>query len=167
MPSRVLNVFLSSTGRDLWEFRQAALKVFDRLDGYRCTHMEAFDARDERAEEFCRAAVKASDLFVGILGHVFGASPPGGVQSITEIEYDQAKESHIPRLMFVAPPDFPVPAGLLESDEKRPGSERFAKASSWTAYEHHSAAPRSCGPRSLNQFSTGSTANSPLDHQGR
>jgi hypothetical protein len=119
------NVFLSSTGRDLWEYRQAALKVFDELDGYRCIHMEAFDARDAGAEEFCRSQVRASDLLVGIVGHIHGASPIGSERSFTEIEYDQAKEDHIPRLMFVAPADFPVPASLFEPDGKRARQRAF------------------------------------------
>jgi hypothetical protein len=119
MSREVVNVFLSSTGRDLSEFRRTAISTINGLDGYRCINMESFGARDSPPEDFCRAAVMNASLLVGIIAHMHGACPPGSERSYTEIEYDEAKEQRIARLMFVAPRDFPMPADLREPDEKR------------------------------------------------
>jgi len=119
MSREVINVFLSSTGRDLWDFRQVAISTINGLDGYRCINMESFGARDSPPEDFCRAAVKNANLLVGIIAHMHGACPPGSERSYTEIEYDEAKGQRIPRMMFVAPWDFPITANIIEPDEKR------------------------------------------------
>ncbi|NQT52936.1 hypothetical protein HQ576_12835, partial [bacterium] len=58
------------------------------------------------------------DLFVGIIGHVHGSCPDGSEQSYTEREYEAAREGGIPRLMLIAPDDFPVPGNLREPQEK-------------------------------------------------
>ena len=43
-------VFLSSTGKDLTEYREAAYKAIEGLDGYHCVRMEDFGARDWDAD---------------------------------------------------------------------------------------------------------------------
>ncbi|HPR90925.1 MAG TPA: NB-ARC domain-containing protein, partial [Synergistaceae bacterium] len=63
--------------------------------------------------------------FVGILGHLYGSCPQGSDQSYTEREYDAAADAGKPMLMFVAPRDFPVPADLIELDEKREKQKAF------------------------------------------
>jgi len=111
-------VFLSSTANDLNEYREASYRAIEGLDGYHCIRMEDFGARDWVSEEFCRAKVAACDIFVGIIGHIFGSCPEGSEKSYTEIEYDTAVSSAIPRLMFVAAEGFQIPASLRESDDK-------------------------------------------------
>jgi hypothetical protein len=39
-------VFLSSTGADLREYREAALLAMQKLDGWKCVRMEDFGARE-------------------------------------------------------------------------------------------------------------------------
>ena len=118
-------VFLSSTGRDLTVYRDAVYRAIEGLDGYHCVRMEDFGARDWAAADFCRAKVAACDVFVGIVGHVYGSCPPRSEQSFTEREYDAAVSDSKPRLMFLAPEDFPLPANLVESDEKRAKQRQF------------------------------------------
>ena len=125
MSMPIKNVFLSSTARDLKEYREAAYKAIEGLDGYHCVRMEDFGARDYESDEFCCARVDECDLFVGIVGHLYGSCPTGSNQSYTEREYESAVEAGKPRLMFVAPRDFPVPADLIESDEKRKKQKAF------------------------------------------
>jgi hypothetical protein len=110
-------VFLSSTSRDLIAYREAVAKAIHGLDDYHCVRMEDFGARDQQALEFCRSKVRECDLFVGILGLLYGSRPEGGDLSYTEDEYITAAQSAIPRLMFVSPDDFNVPGTLRESDE--------------------------------------------------
>lgn len=114
----VKTVFLSSTGKDLAACRKAAGDAIDKLDGYTCIRMEDFGARDAMADDFCQAKAKECDVFVGILGHCYGSSPKGSEKSYTEQEYDAAVSAGKPRLMFLAPEDFPLPTNLREPDER-------------------------------------------------
>ncbi len=121
----IKSVFLSSTARDLADFREKVYEAINGLDGYKCVRMEDFGARDAEAEAFCAARVGESDLLVGIVGHVYGSCPEDSDRSYTEIEYDAATKKDIPRLMFVAPDNFPVPAHLIEGTEKRKQQQAF------------------------------------------
>jgi hypothetical protein len=123
MPNKT--VFLSSTARDLQEYRKAAYHAIEGLDGYDCVRMEDFGARDQEADEFCTAKVAECDIFVGIMGHLYGSCPMGSETSYTEMEYNTAIDANIPRLMFVAPGNFPISAELIELDDKRDKQKSF------------------------------------------
>jgi tetratricopeptide (TPR) repeat protein len=112
-------VFLSSTAKDLQEYRDAAYAAISGMDGYHCVRMEDFGARDAMADDFCRQKVAECDVFVGIVGHCFGSCPRGSKKSYTEQEYDAAIKTGKPRLMFLAPEDFPLPNNLIEAEKKR------------------------------------------------
>jgi len=117
--------FLSSTARDLAEYREAAYQAIQRMDDWKCKRMEDFGARDWAADDFCRAEVAKCDLLVGIVGHCYGSCPLGCDESFTEREYAAAVAANVPRLMFIAPEDFPLPANLIEPDEKREKQRAF------------------------------------------
>jgi tetratricopeptide (TPR) repeat protein len=121
----IKTVFLSSTARDLADYRQAVTEVINGLDDYKCVRMEDFGARDWEADDFCRAKVAGCDLFVGVVGHLYGSCPEGSEHSYTEREYEAAIAAKMPRLMFIAPQDFPLPASLIEPDEKRRKQRAF------------------------------------------
>jgi formylglycine-generating enzyme required for sulfatase activity len=114
----IINVFLSSTGRDLADYREAAYRAIEGLDSYHCVRMEDFGARDWAVDDFCRARVAACDLFVGIVGHLYGDCPEDDETSYTEREYEAAIAAGLPRMMFVAPDEFPLAMHLREPDEK-------------------------------------------------
>lgn len=118
-------VFLSSTGEDLHEYREAAYKAIEGLDGHHCVRMEDFGARGSTSEEFCSSRAAECDLFVGIIGHLYGNSPAGTDRSFTEIEYESATAASRPTLMFLSPDDFPLPANLVEPDERRSRQRHF------------------------------------------
>jgi tetratricopeptide (TPR) repeat protein len=121
----VKTVFLSSTAKDLTAYRKAVGDAINALDGYKCSRMEDFGARDAMADDFCQARVKECDVFVGILGHCYGSSPKGSEKSYTEQEYDAAIATGKPRLTFLAREDFPLPAHLVEPDERRKKQRTF------------------------------------------
>lgn len=123
----LLTVFLSSTCRDLGPFRDAAYRAIEGLQGYHCVRMEDFGARDWDADEFCRARIAECDVFVCLIGHLYGSRPPGGSTSYTEREYDVAVKTGLPRLLFVAHDDLPVCADLREPEELWCRQERFRK----------------------------------------
>ena len=110
--------FLSSTAKDLAEHREAVHRGIQRMDGWKCIRMEDFGARDDSPDEFCRGQAASCHVFVGLVGHLYGSSPPGCDESFTIREYNAACEAGRPRLIFVAPDDFPLPASLRETDEK-------------------------------------------------
>lgn len=114
--STVRKVFLSSTARDLGRCRDAVFKAISSLDGYHCIRMEDFGARDTEADPFCRAQVADSDVFVGLVGHLYGSGPAGREVSFTQGEHEAAVEAGIPRLLFVASDAFPLPPNLREPD---------------------------------------------------
>ncbi|HEX3553088.1 MAG TPA: SUMF1/EgtB/PvdO family nonheme iron enzyme [Thermoanaerobaculia bacterium] len=114
--SAVRNVFLSSTARDLGPYRDAVYKAISGLDGFHCVRMEDFGARDWEADDFCHAKVAECDVFVGLIGHLYGSSPPGSETSFTESEYEAAVAAKIPRLLFMSSDDLPMSPKLREPD---------------------------------------------------
>jgi HAMP domain-containing protein len=118
-------VFLSSTSRDLQAYRDAVRKAIAGLDGFEVVGMEDFSARDAAPKAFCVRLVGESDVLVGLLGHYYGSCPPLETTSFSEIEYRTARDAGRPRLMFVAPDGFLIPANLRESDASFECQQRF------------------------------------------
>ena len=118
-------VFLSSTSRDLADYREAVHRAIDGLPGFQLVKMEDFGARDAKAKDLCDRLVRECDLLVGLMGHYYGSCPPGEAISFTELEYRTATDAGLSRLMFVAPDDFPIPANLRESDASFEQQKRF------------------------------------------
>jgi hypothetical protein len=114
LPKR--QVFISSTAKDLAEFRSAAIAKIERLDGWKCANMERFGARAGRTVEVCKKMVQNCDLFLGIFGHLYGSCPEGSPTSYTEHEYEAAITANIPRLMFLAEDGVAVSPELLAKD---------------------------------------------------
>jgi len=119
-------VFLSSTSKDLSEYRKAVREAINKLKYYKCVWMEDFGAVDQAPLEYSRQEVAECDVFVGIVGHCYGSCPKGSNKSFSEHEYDMAVTAGKPRLMFFAPDDFPVPADQIGS-MKRYKQKAFRK----------------------------------------
>ncbi|HEY0348670.1 MAG TPA: DUF4062 domain-containing protein [Pyrinomonadaceae bacterium] len=122
-------VFVASTARDLREWRKLVIEAVDGLDGYQPICMERFGSRDAVADDFCLEQVAQCDLFIGIIGHLYGNCPPDSSESYTYREYKEAKKRGKPRLMFVADQDFPMPANLLDrlGEHKQQQQQAFRK----------------------------------------
>lgn len=123
----VKKVFLSSTAKDLPEYREAVYRAVQELDDYKCVRMEDFGARALSPIEHCRRAVGECDIFVGVLGPLHGSSPPGSEASFTQLEYYAAVDYKKPRLMFATPPGFKVSDDLIEPDSKRERQASFRR----------------------------------------
>jgi Domain of unknown function (DUF4062) len=106
-------------------YRAAVYEAIQPLDEYHCVRMEDFGARDNQSEEVCRQKVAECDIFFGILGQRYGSCPPGSDTSYTEIEYDTAMKESKVVLMFPSTEEFPVPAHLIETPEKRERIKAF------------------------------------------
>jgi len=120
-------VFLSSTFRDLEDYRKEVYDRVNRMAGLQCVRFENFGARDALPIDECIEEVATCDIFVGIIGHYHGSRPKGSSKSITEHEYDEAKARNIPRLMFLAAADFAVAATIREDDAANERQKEFRK----------------------------------------
>ena len=114
--AQIRTVFLSSTSRELAEYREKVIDTLQRLDGWDVIHMERFGARAWGADDFCLAKVRECDVFVGIAGFCYGSVHDPSGKSYTEREYAEAVRVPKPRLMYVAPDDFKVEAKVLIED---------------------------------------------------
>lgn len=112
-------VFLSSTNADLAKYRDAALAAIDASDHLKSLDYRNWGPRPSDAHGLCREKVCEASLFVGLLGPYRGWEVPGDNRrrSITELEFDWATEAAKPRFVCVTPDEFPVSAGIRESDE--------------------------------------------------
>lgn len=122
----MINVFLSSTARDLSECREGAYRAIEGLQGYHCIRMEDFGSWDVEPDEFCRSKVAECDIFVCVAGPLYGSLTPAG-PSYTEREYDAAVARQKACLVFLTADDFLLPANLVEPDKKRKRQLAFRK----------------------------------------
>ncbi len=102
----IRTVFLSSTSKDLADYREAVIEALLRFDGWGIIHMERIGARAWDADDFCLKKVRECDVFVGIAGLCYGSVHEPSGKSYTHREYDEAVAQRKPRLMYVSPNDF-------------------------------------------------------------
>ena len=88
------SVYISSTFTDLKPFRQAIINCIVSLgDFYKPVSMEFYDAEDLHFVEKCLNDVAACDIYILILGKRYGYIPKGYEKSITEMEYEKARDT--------------------------------------------------------------------------
>ena len=112
-----MRVYLSSTYNDLIEHRAAAVRAI-RKAGFDCNAMEEYAASDERPLDYCLRDVAKCDVYVGLFAHRYGFIPEGRQESITQLEYREAKSRQIPALIFLLAPDHPWEDGFRDSGEQ-------------------------------------------------
>jgi Domain of unknown function (DUF4062) len=109
----IKRVVVSSTVLDLpvhrEKVRDACLKL--RLLPLMMEHLPASSADAIRES---RRLVNEADIYVGIFAHRYGFVPTDQEISITEMEYDLAKERGIDRLIFLMADDHPIVIGDVE-----------------------------------------------------
>ncbi|MFQ5847141.1 MAG: DUF4062 domain-containing protein [Candidatus Methylomirabilales bacterium] len=111
-------VFISSTYRDLAEYREV-IRLALETSGYTYRGMEHFPPQDEPPLDVCLRALEECDVYVGIVGGLYGSSPPGRVLSYTELEYRHATSLGIYRIMILLDDNARVRAGYVEQDPER------------------------------------------------
>ena len=102
---RTLRVFLSSTYHDLAQRREDVMTAVEGFDELKCIAMERWTASTRPSVESCLEAVRACDLYLGVVAYRYGWIPPGQPageeRSITELEYEEAVRQKKPRLLFL------------------------------------------------------------------
>src|SRR5918992_415396 len=120
-------VFLSSTARDLAEYREDVFRAICRMDGFHCVRMEYFGARDSMADAFCRQKVAECDVVVFIIGLCYGSSPASSEDSYTLQEYRAAVNTKRSQLAFMSPDNHFYPGFYRETDELWQKQQAFRK----------------------------------------
>jgi CheY-like chemotaxis protein len=95
-----MKIFLSSTYRDLVEYRAAGAEALERL-GQQGVRMEVFGARPTDATEACFDEILESEALVGLYAHRYGHIPAGQTTSITEQEFEFARNNRKPVFCFL------------------------------------------------------------------
>jgi tetratricopeptide (TPR) repeat protein len=117
-------VIISSTARDLPEYRDTARHVCHRL-GMIPLAMEEFGPDPRQAAELCRQKVNEADVFLAIIAHRYGDKPGGSDISYTEIEYNRAIERGKPVLIFMVDDDEPWLPKMMDQGKAREKLEAF------------------------------------------
>ena len=105
--SEQINVMISSTSRDLPDYREQAMRACLQA-GVMPDMMEDIPASDQDAIKISLGMVDKADIYVGLFAHRYGYVAAGHDRSITHMEYDRAIERGIPCLIFVMHEDVPV-----------------------------------------------------------
>ena len=100
-------VFISSTYLDNAERRKVVVDAVLRAEMLP-VGMERFTANEHPTVRNCEDWARGCDIYVGIVAHRYGWIPDDRRVSITEIEYDAAKNEGRPRLMFEIDAEVPV-----------------------------------------------------------
>lgn len=108
-----MRIYLSSTSVDLKPFREAVLAALRRM-GHEAAAMEDYGAEDLFPADKCVADVQSCQLYVGVFAWRYGYVPADRQISITEMEYNAAKEKGIPALIFVLDPEVPWPPKFID-----------------------------------------------------
>ena len=96
-----MNIFLSSTYKDLVREREAVYKALQAA-GHHVVRMEDFGSQDGQPVDACLDALAHCDLYVLIVGGRYGSIYDPVNASYTEIEYDHALEHSIPVHAYIA-----------------------------------------------------------------
>ena len=119
-----MKIFLSSTYQDLIGHREAAARAIERL-GQQGVRMEVFGARPLEATSACIEEISDSEALIGIYAHRYGYIPSGQSNSITEQEFDFAKEQKKPTFCFVVDEEYPWPPKHVEAEPGRTRLREF------------------------------------------
>ena len=102
-----MKVFLSSTGRDLRLHREAAFRALEGMD-LQCVRMEDFHGAAVKIKDFDDQRITACDIFVILLGQLYGTCPEDGEKSYTELEYETAVKLKKRCFLFLSDEDHPL-----------------------------------------------------------
>lgn len=115
--ARHLNVFVSSTSRDLiGVYRDGIREAILANPALYPIMMENFNPTEDNAVQLCYSKVAGAQIFVGVYAYRYGYAPPPdivyqtpngiarctGEKSITHMEYDWARERKLPLLLYLA-----------------------------------------------------------------
>lgn len=96
-----MKIFISSTIEDLKEERKKAIETVDGLSEYKAIAMERFVSSPYKSKDVCLKQIQSSDALILILGFKYGTIEKNEGVSFTELEYNEAKDLHLPIFVFI------------------------------------------------------------------
>lgn len=113
-----MKVFISSTYIDLADYRKKAIESLER-SGFEVIKMETFGAMPEEPATACEKEIQQCDFFIGIYAHRYGFIPGSGSISITEKEFNYARDKNKKIFCFLVDTTFPWnPTFIDRSDQQ-------------------------------------------------
>jgi hypothetical protein len=94
------SIFVSSTFIDLEVHRRYVREAILRLE-FTFKAMEFFGALPNTPKEESLRLVRASNVFIGIIGMRYGSIDAAYEKSITQLEYEEARAIQLPTLMYL------------------------------------------------------------------
>ena len=119
----MLNVFVSSTYEDLAVHRKKVRALIQAL-GLNDIAMERWPASPRPPHREVEEALRASHIYLGIIGWKQGSLIPDLQKSYVRFEYELAQSRSLPMLVFLANPKVPVP---VEQIDRGPGWDEILK----------------------------------------
>ena len=107
-------VFVSSTYKDLIEYRQLVIKSLMQIDALPAG-MESFPAADEDAWSIIKRTIDQCDYYMVIIGGRYGSCNEAGT-GYTELEYDYAESQKKPIMAFLHGSPEKLPREATETD---------------------------------------------------
>src|SRR6267378_4214207 len=108
---------ISSTARDLPEHRRLVEHACKRM-GFDPIVMEDLVATSSAdAIKASLEMVDKSQVFIGIYAYRYGYIPDGSPISITEMEFERAREMNVPQIVFFMHGDHAVKRSAIETGE--------------------------------------------------
>jgi Domain of unknown function (DUF4062) len=101
-----MRIYVSSSYRDLSEYRAALLEVLGRLK-HTAVAMENYVSEAQIPVEKCLTDVAGCDLYIGLFAWRYGQVQENSGRSITELEYRTALDRRIPVLIFLLHEEVP------------------------------------------------------------
>jgi len=102
-----MKAFLSSTGRDLTKHREKAFHALKGM-GLDPDWMDDFHGPGVPIETFDEQRIAECELFVLLIGQLYGTCPEGSEKSYTELEYDTAVALKKPCFLFLSDEAYPL-----------------------------------------------------------
>ena len=96
-----MKVYLSSTYKDLKDYRECVYRTLCKTEDVRVVAMEYYVACYERPVNKCLYDVEKCDVYIGLFAWRYGFIPDGYDHSITNLEYLKAVETNKPTFIFV------------------------------------------------------------------
>ena len=106
-------ISISSTYEDLKDHREAVYVALRRL-GHESAAMEEWAATEQSQFERRLAYVRSSDVVVFLIAWRYGYVPADQQYSVTELEYQLARQAGIPCVIFITEEDAPWPAKYFD-----------------------------------------------------
>ena len=115
-PDDRMKVFISSSLRDLREYRKAVINQLGQYLGLEVQKNDMMDASQNQPLDEMFRLIEESDIFVGIYAHRYGHIPEGQQSSYIELEYDYARSLGKPTFCYILDRNQQWPSNMFDDD---------------------------------------------------